>query len=168
MKHGWKNNNRIKLVVICVLVTALCAGYIIYTPKLINAPLPFIELAGTVGTAVGNAKYVSEHPSPTPTGNNPLRPTPTPVPTPRLTPTPVPTPVPDNKLTIRVEDTYIYINKILCTDTGDFSRRFNNMLKDDSTITLIDDYAELKTFRGVIKVFKQLGVTDYAVDRVDD
>lgn len=167
MKHGWKNNKRIKLVAACVLVIAVCAGYILYKPKLINAPKPFIELSGTVGTAVGNAKYAKDRPTPTPIGTNPIAPTPTPVPTPKPTPTAKPTPVPDNRLTIRVEDTSIYINRVQCADSDDFSRRLSNALKDDSIITLIDDYAELKTFRSVMKTLKQLGVSDYTKSRVD-
>lgn len=167
MKNGWKNNKRIKLAVFCVLAAALFAGYIFYKPKLINAPKPFIELSGTVGTAVGNAQYVKDHPSPTPAGNDSLTPTPTPVPTLNPTPTITPTPVPDNKVTIRVEDTSIYIDKVLCTDVDDAGRRLKNRLTDASVITLVDDYAELKTYRSVMKLLKSLGISNYSKSRID-
>lgn len=167
MKTGWKNNKRIKLAVICVMIVVLCAGYILYKPKLINADKPFIELAGSVGTAVGNAKDAVNRLTPVPTKEPNLTPAPTPVPKPATPTPPTPTPVPDNKVTIRVEDTSIYVNKLLCSDIDDLNRRLGSLVKDDSVVTLVDDYAELKTYRGVLMLLKQLGIDDYTVTRID-
>lgn len=148
-----------------MLIASLCAGYILYKPKLINADKPFIELAGSVGKAVGNAKDAQNRITPVPSGTpvSNLTPTPTPTPTPWVKPTPVP----DNKVTIRVEDMSIYVNKYRCIDFDDVQKQLSNGVKDDTKVTLIDDYAELKTFRSVVKLLKQLGITDYSTSRVD-
>lgn len=147
MKPGLRKNRKLKLVLASILVMLTCAGYIFYTPKLINADDPFIDLSGSVGTAIGNAESAVE--AGVHNDEQVARPTETP---------PQPTPVPyhreDSKesVTVRISDNVITINGIKAMDFDDFTLRITGAAFAGKQIELIDDYAELKTFRRAVRI----------------
>ena len=149
MRKGLTKNKKIKLILVCLLIVFTCAGYIFYVPKLINADKPFIDLSGSVGDAIGNAESVSV------SGNRDSDKVPKP--TAAVTPTPIPRDRTDSKesVTIRVSDMTITVNGIRVDSFEDFAVRITGQAFAGKSFELIDDYAELKTFRKAIRILDE-------------
>lgn len=165
MKNGL-NKRKIKIAAVCMLVVLVCGGYILYKPKLINADRPFIDLAGTVGKSIGDAQkaYSVDTATPTLAPNPTDAAKPTPVPTMEPIKPVLPTPIPENQVVISIADKDIKVNNSVCVSLAD---RLSWMVKDDTQVVLVDDYAELKTYRNALRILKELGITDYVTERID-
>ena len=138
---------------IFVLLYFVLVGYVIYKPVLKNADKPFIDLNGSVGEAIGNAKdaYDVEHPSISET--QPIKPKP--IDEPKIDPQKVY----DKSIKIIVTDEKISINEESYNTYSDYKKVFKSETFNDKTIYLIDDYAEAKTFLKLIKLFEQSGLS---------
>ena len=147
-----KFGSKIIIMVSIILSALLMAGFTWwgYTPVLINADKPFVELNGGYGDAIGGAKssatnaYNEEHPTPTPT----------PTPTPK---------VDDGMVKITVCDEKISYGAVTEKDYTYFKNAFENGTMREKKIILIDDYAEARTFKKIIKLFEKAG-TDYEIE----
>ncbi len=163
MRNGW--NNKRKILLVTVLSFLVIGGFsFIYTPHLKNADKPFIDLSGSVGDAIGNAKsaYTAANPTSTP------RPKATATPTPRATTTPTPTPV-IKDVEIVVADEEINSADFTSTKAADFANEFTKDKAKEFTdkgrkVILVDDYAESKTFKKLIKLLKELQL-DFEIER---
>lgn len=154
MRPGLKNKKTIFITATLLLI--LCAGYVFYKPKLINAKLPFIDLAGSIGKAIGDAEKAGI------AGENIDKPEPTATPTPKLTPTPLPTVVPadpyKDKVEIRVLDTIVKINgNIIAAER--LENEISALAHDNRAVELVDEYAELKTYRRILKLLRSNAVS---------
>ncbi|MBQ7636963.1 MAG: hypothetical protein IJS80_06610 [Lachnospiraceae bacterium] len=166
MKNGSKNKNRIiPVTVLAFLVLGGFAG-LIFTPVLKNADKPFIDLSGSVGEAIGNAQsaYIAANPTVTP------RPKATATPTPRPTSVPTPTPTPVIKdVEIVVADEEVNSEDFKSTDaagiTVEFTaKKIQDIKAEGRKVILVDDYAESKTFKKLLKLLNDSGL-DYEVER---
>ncbi len=144
-----------------VIVVLLSMGTIFFTPVLKNADDPFIEISGSVGEAVGNAKeaYIAANPTATPRPIAPPRPTATPKPT--ATPTPVPV---IKDIEIVVADEELSCEGYKSTTATDFMKEFDPADAAGRRVVLVDDYAEAKTFKKLLKYLDSIGFT-YDVER---
>ena len=194
MKNGWNSKNFI--IVIMLFSGVLLAGYIFYKPVLKNADKPFIELSGSVGTAIGNAQgayyaaNVTEKPAPTGTempsstpkpsitakptttptplpSSGPDTPAPSNTPVPTVVPTlsPTPTPIVPTEARIIVADEQVSSNGLFDGNVEDFKTEFQKEhgVFKGLKIILIDDYAEAKSFRRMIRLIKESGV-EYEIE----
>lgn len=155
MKDGLKNNskkpwNRKSFwTVAAVLTVFICCGYIFYVPKLINADKPFIDLSGSLGDAIGSAESaVMSGNRDTDDVNRP---------TAAVTPTPIPRQHDENAeyITIRVSDDIITVNGIRVENFEEFRSRITGKAFADKSFEIIDDYAELKTFRKALRILDE-------------
>ncbi len=151
MKNGL--NKKTFWMVIFLLFYFDLVGYIFYKPVLKNADKPFIELSGSVGEAIGNAKsaYDVEHPSISET--QPIIPKTTEVPEKKEKK------VHSNSIEIIVTDEKISINENSYDTYYDYKKIFKSETFNNKTIYLIDDYAEAKTFLKLLKLFEQSGLS---------
>ena len=154
-------------------------------PDLVNVSGPFIDLSGSVGNSIGNAKeaYEIESAGAGPTEGLTPEPTQDPEFTPTITPTPgvQPTPAitPASRIEIRVGDDTV-VNPV--ADRGEIisvhnrgsfgvdidARTFEKLedalkyLKDmkiDKAVVLVDNYAETNTFKAVKKALEDRNIT---------
>lgn len=123
-------NKRKNILLFCVLFVFVLLGDVIYSPKLINADKPFIDLSGSVGTSVGNAQTAFAIANPTPTADTPD--------------------IESNyDYTIRISGEAVYLNSSLYSLSA---------LNDDITggkfrgkdILLLDDFAEVNTYKEIL------------------
>ena len=157
MKNGSSNKRRIIIVV--VIAALILTGYIFRKPVLKNAEKPFIELSGSVGNAIGNAKnaYDAEHPAPT---TEPAPPEPeTEPPTTESETADV-----DVDIEIVVCDESISTDEATYKDVNGFIEAFNHGVFEEKNIILVDDYAEAKTFKRLINLFEEAGIS-YEIER---
>ena len=150
MRHGSSNKKRNYILGFCLVSFVFLTGYAFYKPKLINANKPFIELSGSIGTSIGNAKdaYEYEHPK-----VEPAKPTPTPV---KPTPTPV-KPEVRTQADIVVSGESVSLDGRACKNVEDFETMIRGKEYDSLSFVLIDDYAEATTYRAVKRVLEDVG-----------
>lgn len=150
MRHGSSNKKRNYILGFCLISFVFLTGYVFYEPKLINANKPFIELSGSIGTSIGNAKnaYEYEHPK-----VEPAKSTPTPV---KPTPTPVKHEV-KTQAAIMVSGEIISLDGKECKNVEDFETMIRSKEYDSLSFVLIDDYAEATTYRAVKRVLEDVG-----------
>ncbi|MCR5738241.1 MAG: hypothetical protein K6G43_00315 [Lachnospiraceae bacterium] len=138
------NNKRKILIFICIVSTLIILGDAFFSPKLINADKPFIELSGSVGDSIGNAQSAFAIANPVP-----------------LT------------VTSEVLTHYDYIIEVtLETITLNGNAYSLNDLESDiksgefrgKTVLLIDNYAETVTYKSVLGVLKTNNI-DYKEQR---
>jgi hypothetical protein len=160
MKNGLTTGNKILLLAILGL-GGLVSG-LFYTPELINCDKPFIEISGSVGDAIGNAKgaYIATHPTSTPTPTATPKPTATPTPTP--TPIPTATPTPPLEVIVGGEEVTSYLYE--GNDIETFLREFTVEKLLGRKVILVDDYAEAKTFRKVLRFIIESAL-EYEIER---
>ncbi len=165
MKNGSKN--KIRIILVSVLSFMVLGGFLdIFKPVLRNAKDPFIDLSGSVGEAIGNAQsaYISANPTATP------RPKATATPSPRPTSTPTPTPTPVIKdVEIVVADETVSSGDFKSTDAAGItaeltSEKIQDIKAEGRKVILVDDYAESKTFKKLLKLLNNSGL-DYEVER---
>ena len=150
MKSGSSNRKRKYILEFCLVSFVLLTGYAFYKPELINAKKPFIELSGSIGTSIGNAEkaYDYEHPK-----VEPAKSTPTPV---NATPTPV-------KLEVKTQVEIIVSGEAIAADNRKVNSidEFESVIRskdfDELSFILVDDYAEAKTYKTVVKVLDDAG-----------
>ena len=147
MKNGLIRKIQFLSIVICL--TLLLAGYIIYQPKLRNADKPFIELNGGDGDSIGNAQkaawnaYDDQHLV--------------------VTPTSTPMPVDDSRIRVIVNDETVGFGDFVGLSFDDFKEKFESGALDSKEIILVDNYAEARTFKKIIKLFERAG-RDYEIE----
>lgn len=148
MKKG--TNNKRKLILLILTCALALAGYIAYKPVLKNADKPFIDLSGTVGDAMGNSQkaYVKLNPSSTPKPTQVIKPT----------STPRPTVTPATRVEIKVFGEMITDGKVYYDDAAGFVTAFESGVYKGKSVVLIDDYADSKTYKRLLKLFRENGV----------
>ena len=121
------------ILIVCIVAALLMSGYLFYTPELKNADKPFIDLTGSVGQSLGNAKeaYAVSDPSTTVSAGT----------------------------EVIVAGQSITVGKFYYETTESFERAVNNGKFKGQKIRLIDDYAEVKTFKKTIKILKKAGLS---------
>lgn len=157
MKNG--SNTKIKIIIALAVAALILTGYIFRKPVLRNAEKPFIELSGSVGNAIGSAKsaYAAEHPAPT-TEAAPSEPE-------TEIPTTEPEPEPDDGvIEIVVRDESITADEATYKDADSFIKAFDHGVFEEKKFVLVDDYAEAKTFRRLIRLFEEAGIR-YEIER---
>ena len=147
MKSGSSNRKRKYILEFCLVSFVLLTGYAFYKPELINANKPFIELSGSIGTSIGNAEkaYDYEHPK--------VEPAPTPV---KPTPTPV-KPEVKTQVEIIVSGEAIAVDNRKVNSIDEFESVIRSKDFDELSFILVDDYAEAKTYKTVVKVLDDAG-----------
>ena len=137
-------------------------------PKLINAEKPFIDLAGSIGESIGNAKIAHEKATQI---NNP-EPTDMPNPTDIPEPTDMP-PEPVEKVEVRIvvgdEDMSgsgekITVNGNVLISPDELSAFFDT--EKEKEFIVVDNYAETMTYRAVIGFLKD-NEKDYSTERME-
>ena len=121
------------ILIICIVAAFLMSGYLFYTPELKNADKPFIDLTGSVGQSLGNAKEayaVSTPGTPASAGTE-----------------------------VIVAGESITVGNYFYQTTESFERAVNNGKFKGEKIRLIDDYAEVKTFKKTLKILKKAGLS---------
>lgn len=143
MKSGSSNRKRKYILEFCLVSFVLLTGYAFYKPKLINAKKPFIELSGSIGTSIGNAEkaYDYEHPK-----VEPAKPTPTPV-----------KPEVKTQVEIIVSGEAIAVDNRKVNSIDEFESVIRSKDFDELSFILVDDYAEAKTYKTVVKVLDDAG-----------
>lgn len=150
MKRGFGNNKKtillsVNLALILLFIADL--DLVLDDPELINASMPFIELSGSVGTSIGNAKkaYIISNPAPSPT------------PIPSHSPSVV-KPSDDNMIVdddsqtavkgeIDVRDERITIDGYKCTDVEQFTTLINSKkYQEINKYTIYENYANYQVF----------------------
>ncbi len=135
-----------------MLSSLVLTGYIFRKPVLKNAEKPFIELSGSVGNAIGNAKnaYAAEHPAAATEQEAPEPETEEPT---------TASVQADADIEIVVYDEVIMTEGVTYSDIESFQEAFNHGMFEEKNIVLIDDYAEARTFKRLIKLFKEAGIS---------
>ena len=154
---------RKKLIIIALLaVWLLLTAYVSWKiPKLINANQPFIDLSGSVKSALSNAgdayneANVTPEPEATPTPEVTSEPQPTDTPTPTPEPTVAPKPVEiivgndfsGQMVTVDGED---------CGNLAEIALIVSD--KEHDGVNLIDNWAEVNTFKNVMNILNENGI----------
>ena len=162
MKNGLRN--RKTQILLCLVAVALAlTGGIFYTPELKNADKPFIELSGSVGTAIGNAKdaYSDEHVrSDTLQETEENKPASTALEKEREQ-------APDRIIEIYVTDEEIKIGMKKVADFSEFETLIRSENYDGREFAIVDDFGEYKTIKRIDKLLEKLGKT-YSIRQVDE
>ena len=132
-----------------------------YTPVLKNADKPFIDLTGSIGTAIGNAQeaYKVSQPTPKPTTKPEVKPTTTPKPTP-MVPTTIDIVVADENIQI---EKWNYSSETI----GTFENVIRGSAYDGKSFILVDDFAESNTLRDVMAVLDRAGKS-YRIKTIEE
>ena len=155
------NNKKTIILSALIINLIVLTGGIFYIPELKNADKPFIELSGSIGTAIGNANdaYAEEHTQPeapqededeTPDSTEPQQEE-------QL----------DNKVEITVTGEEIKIGMEPVDDFSEFETVIRGEVFDGKEIEIVDDFGEFKTTRRIIKLFDKLGKT-YSIRQVEE
>ena len=160
MKNGLNNKKTIILSALVIIMLALTGG-IFYTPELKNADKPFIELSGSIGTAIGNANdaYADEHKQPDPPQEDGEE-------TPSST-EPQKEEQSDSKIEIVVTGEEIKIGMKSVDDFSEFDTVIRGEAFDGKEFEIVDDFGEFKTTRRIIKLFDKLG-KNYSIRQVEE
>ncbi len=134
-----------------VTASLALAGYLTYKPVLKNADKPFIDLSEFTGNAIGNASkaYMEANPSPTPKA----------VPTLMPTVTPRPSVTPSTSVEIEVRGELITDGKAYYNSAAEFVTAFESGNYKGKSFVLIDNYAESKTYKRLIRLFEEARVS---------
>lgn len=182
-----KSKNKNRLVLSAVIFGVILSGYTFFekVPDLVNVSGPFIDLSGSVGNSIGNAReaYDTEDVSISPTAEPTQEPASDITPTPVITPDPgnLPTPVitPAARIEITVGDDIVAnptIDRaeiVSIHNRGSFgvdieARTFESLeetlkylkkMNMDKPVVLIDNYAETNTFKAVRNALNERGIT---------
>lgn len=170
MKNG--SNKKKKLIVTGLVMFLLLTAFWSWNmPKLINADKPFIDLSGSIGESIGNAK--TAHDKATQINN------PEPTDIPQITDIPEPTetpPEPPEKVEVRIvvgdEDMSgsgekITANGNVIISPEELSAFFETDIEKEKDFIIVDNYAEAKTYRSVIDYLKA-NETDYRTERTEE
>ena len=179
------SKNKKRLAVYAVIFGVILSGYTFLekVPDLVNVSGPFIDLSGSVGNSIGNAKdaYEAELAGPEPTTAPTPVPTvePTPTPTQGVQPTPIAVVTPASRIEIWVGDDTVANPAadrgeiISIHNRGSFgvdmdARTFEKLedalkyltdMKMDKAVVLVDNYAETNTFKAVKKALADRNIT---------
>ena len=127
-------NKKKTLILLCIVSTLIILGDVFYTPKLINADKPFIELSGSVGDSIGNAQSAFAIANPT-------------------TSTSTSDLLVHYDYTIEVELEEITLNGNAYS-LNDLERDIKDGKYKGKTVLLFDNYAETITYKSVKGVLK--------------
>ena len=174
MKNG---SNKKILVFICLIIVIISTGYGPFEriPNLINANKPFIDLSGSIGESVGNAKEAYEKAVLTPAPDDTVP-----------TITPAPTDIPEiqdpesGEIMINVGDEdfagsgeAVYIKgagmEPLKFSVDSFETLKNTLQSKEFEgykIILVDNYAETKVFRILKRMLEDSGI-DYEIESIN-
>ena len=168
MKNG---SNKKKLIITGLIMFLLLTAFWSWNmPKLINADKPFIDLSGSIGESIGNAK--TAHDKATQINN------PEPTDIPQITDIPEPTdtpPEPPEKVEVRIvigdddmagSGEKITANGNVIVSPEELSAFLDNDTDKEKEFIVVDNYAEAKTYRSVIDFLKN-NETDYSTERTE-
>lgn len=156
------------IIVALLLTMVLLTSWIFSKFRLINANQPFIDLSGSVQSAISNAgdAYMEANTTPTPMASPTPEVTQAPVPSATPSPTPMPTAAPE-PLDIVVGGSSsgrtVSVAGTECSAT-DIIRLINAAEHDG--IRLIDNWAEYKAYCEVEAVLKENGI-EYSSETAD-
>lgn len=150
MKNG--SNNKKPIIAAClVLASVFLCGSIFYTPVLKNADLPFIELSGSVGTAIGNAKqaYEDEH--------KPVEETSKKDDKSKEKASDSAEKTSDSNITITVSNKEIKVGMLPYHSFDDFESTIRSGAYDGQSFVVEDNYANYKVFKRVLGLLDKMG-----------
>ena len=79
------------------------------------------------------------------------------------TPTSTPMPVDDSRIRVIVNDETVGFGDFVGLSFDDFKEKFESGALDSKEIILVDNYAEARTFKKIIKLFERAG-RDYEIE----
>lgn len=139
MRKGQKRK-RIGVVLLCLLTTVFCGGFLFGRVVLINADEPFIDFGGTGEMAFQRAQEAKET-----AGKEPEEEVVEPSPSPTAQPRPVET----RGVEVRVYGEQYFIDGVECRDLDIFVTRLTRWNAVEKPVTLIDDYAETHVYKTI-------------------
>ncbi|MBR4343113.1 MAG: hypothetical protein IKP88_10515 [Lachnospiraceae bacterium] len=163
MKNGW---NKKALIIKCILLTVIFTAFLPWNmPKLINADKPFIDLAGSVGDSIGNAKAAYEKATMVAVPTDSPSPTDQPVPTdaPEVTDTPE---IKPDKTEVRImvgdenpagAGEKISVNDYDIGSVEKLAELIEDQQYEGKSFVIVDNYAETKTYRAVAEILEEHG-----------
>lgn len=146
MRKGQKRK-RIGVVLLCLLVTMFCGGFLFGRVVLINADEPFIDFGGTSEEAFQRAQQAKES-----AGKEPEEEA---KPSPSLTPHPAP--VAKRGVEVRIYGEQYFIDGVECRDLDTFVTRLTRWNAVEKSVTLIDDYAETHVYKTIRRTILESG-----------